>query len=553
MLLCIAALLAIWAPVQAAPSAPKIPLATIANGTLAGTHSSAYNQDFFLGVPYAQAPVGDLRFRPPQSLNTTWKGNRDASVYAKHCVGYGLDQTFYQASEDCLYLNIIRPSGHHKKQLPVAFWIHGGTYVNGGGADQRYNLSFIVEQSAAIGKPIIGVSINYRLSLWGFTSSNELAAEGALNLGLRDQRLALHWVQENIKSFGGDPKKVTIFGESAGAVSVGFQLTAYDGRNDGLFRAAIMQSGNPVFYIAQGRPNSTQAAFDTVTSQVGCGNSTEKVQCLRAVPFQTLNATMSGNLSSTGGFNPVIDGDFTRDYGSRALANGKFVKVPIMVGANSDEGASYAQYGINTTEQFKAALNTVPDAFGDKIIQAYPDDLSVNVIAALGNNRPASQFGQQFRRVASYVGDQLFIAPRRYTAATWAANNLTAYSYRFNADTGGYPTELAVSHFKEIGFVFRNILGVGFRPDIKPFAGKPQRYVDLAYFMSSSWASFVHDLNPSSWRDRPKGVAQWPRYKVDDPKNFVFEVNITSRVEQDTWRKEGIDLINSNAIEVYGR
>jgi hypothetical protein len=97
----------------------------------------------------------------------------------------------------------VRPSGYEGKKLPVAFWIHGGTFVNGGGADQRYNLSFIVEQSVTIGKPIIAVSINYRLSLWGFASSKELQADGALNIGLRDQRLAMHWVQENIKAFGG--------------------------------------------------------------------------------------------------------------------------------------------------------------------------------------------------------------------------------------------------------------------------------------------------------------------------------------------------------------
>jgi carboxylesterase type B len=103
----------------------------------------------------------------------------------------------------------------------------------GGGADQRYNLSFIVEQSVNIGKPIIGVSINYRLSVWGFTSSNELANEGLLNIGLKDQRLALHWVQENIKAFGGDPKKVTIFGESAGAASVGFHVRFEDTKPGG--------------------------------------------------------------------------------------------------------------------------------------------------------------------------------------------------------------------------------------------------------------------------------------------------------------------------------
>jgi carboxylesterase type B len=209
---------------------------------------------------------------------------------------------------------------------------------------------------------------------------------------------------------------------------------------------------------------------------------------------------MSGTLSTTGGFNPVIDGDFTQDYGSRALVNGKFVKVPLIVGTNSDEGASFSPYGINTTEQFKAGLAGLPPTFQDAILQLYPDDLSTNVIAALGTERPPTIYGQQFRRVATYTGDQLFIAPRRQTAATWASHKIPAYAYRFNADQAGFAPELAVSHFKEIGFVFRNIEGVGFRPDIKPFAGKPQRYIDLAYFISSTWASFVHDLDPNSWK-----------------------------------------------------
>ncbi|KAF9691276.1 hypothetical protein EKO04_010909 [Ascochyta lentis] len=295
------------------------PIARVKNGTIEGLHSTSYNQDFFLGVPFAQPPLGNLRFRQAQSLNTTWEGTRDAKEYATHCVGYG--------------------SG------PL-----------GGGADQRYNLSFIVEQSVKIGKPIVGVSINYRLSFWGFTSSNELANEGLLNIGLRDQRLALHWVQENIKSFGGDPKKVTVFGESAGAASIGFHLTAYRGRDDHLFRAAILQSGNPIFYSAQRGANASQSAFNTVVSQVGCASSSNKIQCIRETPFAALNATMNGTLSSTGGFAPVTDGDLIQDYGSSQLSRGEFVKVPIITGTNSDEGASFAPYGINTTAQFQAAL-----------------------------------------------------------------------------------------------------------------------------------------------------------------------------------------------------
>jgi carboxylesterase type B len=365
---------------------------------------------------------------------------------------------------------------------------------------------------------------------------------------------------------------VTIFGESAGAASIGFhvglypafldmkvniipQLTAYRGRDDRLFRAAIMQSGNPIFYSSQSGSNHSQTAFNTVVSQVGCAQSSNRIQCLREVPFAALNGTMNGTLSLTGGFVPVTDGDFIQDYSTIQLAKGQFVKIPIIVGANSDEGASFSPYGINTTEQFAAALTAggLPSLLQTTVIQAYPDDLSVNVIAALGSQRPTARFGQQFRRVATYVGDQLFIAPRRQTAVSWATHGVTAYAYRFNADQAGFAPELAVSHFKEIGFVFRNIEGVGFRPDVKPFEGKPQRYIDLAKFMSSTWASFVYDLDPNGWKGRTKDVKKWPKYSVKDPKDFVFEANVTSHIESDTWRREGIDFINQNALAVYGR
>ena len=112
---------------------------------------------------------------------------------------------------------------------------------------------------------------------------------------------------------------------------------------------------------------------------------------------------------------------------------------------------------------------------------------------------------------------------------------------------------MAVSHFKEIGFVFNNIEGVGFRSDIKPFEGKPQRYVDLAGFVSSSWVSFVSDLDPGAWRKGNGSVEVWPKYELDEPKDFVFEVNKTSGVEADTWRAEGIDFINRNALALFGR
>ena len=219
------------------------PRVSIKNGTVIGIYSTEYNQDFFLGVPFVQPPVGNLRFRMPVPINTTWSEPVQATKYYPECVGYGGDQIGYHISEDCLGLNIVRPSGHEGQSLPVAVWIHGGGFVMGGSSDLRYNLSFIVEQSVKIGKPIIGVSIPYRLSGWGFLDSKEVRNENATNLGMHDQRAALYWLQENIQSFGGDPLKVTIWGESAGGLAVGIHLIAYGGRDDKLFAGAISESG----------------------------------------------------------------------------------------------------------------------------------------------------------------------------------------------------------------------------------------------------------------------------------------------------------------------
>ncbi|KAK2749088.1 carboxylesterase family protein [Colletotrichum kahawae] len=387
----------------------------------------------------------------------------------------------------------------------------------------------------------------------GFLNSNELASEGLTNIGLRDQRLAMHWVQENIAEFGGDSNKVTIFGESAGGASVGLHLTAYAGRNDSLFRAAILQSGNPIFYAAQNGSHAYQAHFDEVVARTGCDGTSDRVQCLRQVSFEQLNATLGALYLARGNLGPIIDGDIVQNYGSVHLQRGEFVRVPIITGANSDEGASLGPQGINSTEDFKATLASLPASFRNEILRAYPDDLSVNVVASLGQQRPGPPYGAQFRRSASYWGDVYFIAARRQTATTWASHGLAAYSYRFNTIPHGVPPEVGAGHFKEIGYMFRNYLGTGYRPDIFPFDGMPESHFELARFMSSGWASFISDLDPNVWPGRPADVGAWPEYSIESPTNFVFDANVTSHTEIDDFRKEGIDLINQYALEVYHR
>lgn len=135
-------------------------------------------------------------------------------------------------SEDCLYLNIIRPAGiTNTSDLPVAIWIHGGGFTKGGGSDKRYNYTYAVDQAVQMGKPFIGITINYRLSVWGWLAGKEAKAEGALNLGYHDMRQAMRWVNENIRQFGGDPQKVTLIGESCGAEAVTAHMMAYGGES----------------------------------------------------------------------------------------------------------------------------------------------------------------------------------------------------------------------------------------------------------------------------------------------------------------------------------
>lgn len=258
-----------WFTHSALCQSPK-PTASVTNGTVVGVELPTFNQEFFGGIPFAQPPVGDLRLRLPVSINSTFpNGTFDASEYSPICPGHGGDDVGYVLSytsssvdatnnlpsrysldEDCLTLNVVRPMNISAgANLPVMLWIYGtgvfsphtpdsnpyaslqgGGYVMGSSRDTRYNQSYTVNRSVEMGMPVIGVSINYRVSHFGFMNSRQIFDEGLSNIGLWDQRLALTWVQENVNhisfacapflptddlhsqiaSFGGDPTKVTV-------------------------------------------------------------------------------------------------------------------------------------------------------------------------------------------------------------------------------------------------------------------------------------------------------------------------------------------------------
>lgn len=222
------------------------PIATTRNGTFVGVRVPQLSQDIFRGIPFANA----ARFSIATSLNESWTGTRDAIEPGFTCSGFGTNNLlpYLKTGENCLNLNIVRPSlssihGHENRKLPVMVWIYGGGFRQGSINDHEFNTSYIVQTSINLGKPVIVVSINYRLSMFGWLYSVEAQSQGVTNLGLRDQWKALEWIRDNIAGFGGDPDNVTLWGESAGAFSIGWLNMAYGGDNGGLFHRAIMASG----------------------------------------------------------------------------------------------------------------------------------------------------------------------------------------------------------------------------------------------------------------------------------------------------------------------
>ncbi|EMF13824.1 cholinesterase [Sphaerulina musiva SO2202] len=550
---------------QLATRSDASPSVTVKNGTIAGIHQPDYNQDFFLGIPFAQPPLEQLRFRNPQSINASYDGVFQATEYAPMCYGYGGDQIGYPQSEDCLYLNVVRPSGYENQSLPVGVWIHGGGLYQGGSRDDRYNLTFIVENAVRIGKPFIAVSIAYRLGPWGFLQSEEVSTSGDTNIGLRDQRLALHWLHENIDAFGGDCRKVTIWGESAGAGSVGWHITAYGGRDDGLFRAGIMQSGNPVPYNGYETLAKYQPQYDALVDATNCTMAADTLTCLREVPSDSLAQLFSDTSSLNEGWRPIVDGDFIQRLASAQLAEGAFVKVPILTGANTDEGTAFGPQGIDTDDQFRSYVADrtenpyIPEDLADEVLAAYPNTPAYFIppVENIGNYTFPASYGAQYRRAAAYAGDVTFIAHRRGASETWAANGLAAYSYRFNTVPAGIDFYVGATHFQEVAFVFNNTLGLGYNEEhgtVNPFLNKSQSYYDLAAHMSKSWASFIYDSDPNYEVSWPESAPAWPQYSLDKPENIVWDANVSALafVEPDTFREEGIRWILDHAEE-YNR
>lgn len=366
---------------------------------------------------------------------------------------------------------------------------------------------------------MIGVSINYRLQGLGMLFSQEILDAGVANLGFKDQRIALQWIQENIAAFGGDPAKVTIWGESAGAGSVGFQLTAFGGRDDKLFRGAIQQSGGHIDTAPVRSAQDWQPVYNNITTAVNCSSAADTLACLRTVPIETLAAVLNSSATAgVRGWGASVDGDFLPASTSFLTLSGRFVRVPLVHGRNHDEGTMFATRGINTTDQFLA--NIVSRGFSNDTAQIlailYPDIPAIGIPPTL-NGRPTgsdASLGAQWKRASAFTGDLSMHAPRRLLSQTYARFNVTNYSYHFNVLVNGISNTMGATHFQEVVFVFDNTQGLGYKTVVaqNPFANAPDTFFELAMTMSRMWVSFIVDGDPNgaSGKSQPStSLVRW--------------------------------------------
>ncbi|GAA6061459.1 hypothetical protein JCM10212_005662 [Sporobolomyces blumeae] len=516
------------------------PTVEIKNGTVEGISIDSFAQEAFLGIPFAKPPTGDLRLRKPQSLESKFEGGKyEAKEYSVFCPGFGGDEIGYELGEDCLTVNVVRPAGtSENSSLPVGVWIYGGGYQMGGSGDRRYNGTWVVQRSVEMDKPIIFVSLNYRVAALGFLNSPELAKEGNQNMGLYDQRLALDWVQENINAFGGDASKVTIWGESAGAMSVSAHLLGYGLNSTNLFRGAILESGGPTTENFQ-TLNDTAPTYASILKNTGCSShssESKQLECLRKLPFDEFNSSVAAT-----SWMPAVDGEIVPMRPSQQLEAGAFVKVPILIGANTDEGTAFGARGTNSTADI---INAYARRFPymtnnslEHLVSLYSEEPSAGSPYNTGDGVLAT--GLSDKRSCSIGGDLVMIAPRRYLSESMAKYS-PVYSYRFDTVPQNATIDIGITHFQEVAYVFSNPL-----PTQNPLGTRPGD-AELAQLMTSQWVSFIHDQTPNN--NQVNGSVSWPNYQ-DSPSNYVFRRN-GSFVEADDFRKEQIAYINTLGWEL---
>ncbi len=446
----------------------------------------------YRGIPYAAAPIGELRWRPPQAAEA-WDGVRSAAEFGKICpqqpllaamTGGSLPET----SEDCLFLNVWTPDATTDEKLPVMVWIHGGGLTLGWSNQEGYDGLEIAKRGVVL------VSINYRLGPLGFLSLPSLSAESdrgvSGNYGFLDQIAALEWVQRNIEAFGGDPGRVTIFGESAGGTSVHALLASP--LTEGLFHGAIAESAwvteSNVTHQRRAAPfvDSAEALGLAWVAKVAAGSPEVSLEDLRAIPAaELISRSDPADLAIM-----TVDGWFMPQPSEDIFARGKQRNVPLIAGTNADEGTMFAQGpGFTTAEGLRA---TIEGLFGDhagSILALFPFDSDAEAKVAANELLTENWFLRATRGML--IGMDSVSSP--------------AYQYYFTRASRVLPA-WGAHHAAELAYVFNNF-GGGFGAVAEDRLEDADRR--LASAMIGYWTQFAKTGNPNL-----EGLPEWPAFEV---------------------------------------
>jgi para-nitrobenzyl esterase len=462
------------------------PQARIAQGALSGTSEGTISE--FKGIPFAAPPVGPLRWRAPQTA-PGWEGARDASAFGPICPQPNLPGRLkLPQSEDCLTLNVWTPNAAPGAKLPVMVWIYGGSFVTGGSAFPIYDGVELAQHGVVV------VTLNYRLGWLGSFNHPALAAansgEPAGNFGLLDQIAALQWVQKNIGAFGGDPANVTIFGESAGGMSVNDLVVSPLAR--GLFAKAISESGLGLWTIgtsAQAQQNAvTFAALESAD-----GASADALAKLRALSMEQILADQKKMSVQS---SPYVDGTVLPDQPAALFAQGRIAHVPYLAGSNSDE----------------ATLMTAIHMTNDDMTKPFGDALpGVRKVYEADGKLSDDQFARQI------FADALFASGAQGLASFETKLGEPGYVYHFDYVFDALRLfSSGVGHGGEIPYVF-GFTGLSNDPN---FAAKMKYATDkdksIAAMMEGYWTNFAKTGNPNG-----AGLPQWESSSAAAPETLV--------------------------------
>ncbi|MGH7814779.1 MAG: carboxylesterase/lipase family protein [Candidatus Binataceae bacterium] len=474
-------------PARAMTQLPS-PIVQTADGPVMGTVTDTIST--FLGIPYAAPPVGKLRWMPPQP-HAPWTTPRDATHYSKEC-----PQSGSSWSEDCLYLNIAVPTSALEpgaSPVPVMFWIHGGAFVGGSGVGGDPTKLITTGD-------VIVVKINYRLGALGFLAHSALSAESPYgasgNYGIMDQQFALKWVKRNIAAFGGDPGNVTIWGGSAGGVSVFSNLVSPLAK--GRFRRAIVESGSYATIL----PSLASAESNGIAfaNAVGCPDQT--AACLRSVPAATLVKKV-GVISGLDGefLTPNVDGYVLPESIDAALADGHFNRVPVI------DGTAHDEYRIYVAELFDLASHPMTSSQYNAYLNTYFGGSAPTVLAEC----PLADYPSPDLAFATVITDLVFSC-QAHDADLSMAKYVRTRVYEFadeNAPTTLPPVSFPYGayHGSEARYLFGSL----------PSNFTPEQFA-LSAVMLRDWTSFARDGNPNeNWpplKSTGEGWIKWLRPDV---------------------------------------